>query len=1049
MEKPKIKKTFSIISISVIIFSYIISSGVLLLKPQRAIAATYTVTNNADSGAGSLRQAITDANSNPGADVIVFSAAMTIQPLTELPTIFDPVAINGYTGSPGGATANSAVSPAPFNGTLTVELDGQLAGTSSGIRFSTGSDGSSIRGIVINRFTNDGIYVGAPNVTIAGNYIGTDTTGLVDQGNTLRGIGNSDNGAGDGLTIGGLNAEDRNIISGNNEGGASPNTGDDNWTIQGNYIGLGATGVTAIPNAQVAGSGALSLDNSNGHVVGGSTNAAKNVISGNNSHGIAPHNSDNLTIAGNYIGTTYTGATALANGGSGITVGESVNVQIGGTTGVTAGGNCTGECNIISNNGVDGIFLGQDVTTTTIEGNYIGTDITGAVDFGNTNFGVSLGAGASTNTIGGSSAEARNVISGNTLDGVTLFQAGAGNTVVGNYIGTNAAGTADLGNNGNGVQLSQTDSTTIGGNTSGARNIISGNNSSGVYISDSDTNTILGNYIGTNAAGDADLGNAFSGVALGDDAANNTIGGTTSGARNIISGNNSSGISTDGDGTPAGTGNTIQGNYVGLAVDGATDLGNAGTGIGLYDASGTIVGGLDTGARNVVSGNDSEGITVLNISLLAASNNQILGNYVGTDYTGTLAVLNNSTGIRIEPGTGTGNIVGGTTTGARNVVSGNGGIGISAEGNTTVQGNYVGLKADGSGVLPNTTAIPTSPGLRAIDSGNIIGGTTSGAGNIVSGNATFGIVVMGLSPFGGASSFNNTVQGNCVGTNANCEYEAGFGNTQAGIAVLADAFITQIGGTTEGAGNTVVGNGSGIAVIGIATFYPLGASILGNSIYNNSGATFPNASIAKGIDLLQTSDFVTSINIGVTPNDANDIDYDGTNTGPNHYLNFPVINSITSTDGQVTINYDLDINDAEAGATGYRVEFFANDAADPSGYGEGQTFLGFENVAGDVTGQSVTFTLPAGVEGNKFISATTTMTDASNDGFGHTSEFGALVEGTLIPTGSVTPTPATLAPTGKPAIALIALSTLLLLTGGAGFLVVRRRYHPKEWRPKL
>ena len=125
---------------------------------------------------------------------------------------------------------------------------------------------------------------------------------LIDRGNTQRGIGNSDNGAGDGLTIGGLNAADRNIISGNNEGGASPNTGDDNWTIQGNYIGLGATGVTAIPNAQVAGSGALSLDNSNGHVVGGSTNAAKNVISGNNSHGIAPHNSDNLTISGNYIG---------------------------------------------------------------------------------------------------------------------------------------------------------------------------------------------------------------------------------------------------------------------------------------------------------------------------------------------------------------------------------------------------------------------------------------------------------------------------------------------------------------------------------------------------------------------------------------------------------------------------------------------------------------------------------------------------------------------------------------------------------------------------
>jgi len=876
-------------------------------------------------------------------------------------------------------------------------------------------------------------------VTIAGNYIGTDTTGLVDQGNTLRGIGNSDNGAGDNLTIGGLNPEDRNIISGNNEGGASPNTGDDNWTIQGNYIGLGATGVSAIPNAQVAGSGALSLDNSNGHLIGGSTNAAKNVISGNNSHGIAPHNSDNLTIAGNYIGTTYTGATALANGGSGITMTDTTNAQIGGTTGVTAGGNCTGECNIISNSGSDGIYLGLDVTATTIEGNYIGTDITGAVDFGNTQRGISLDAGTSSNTIGGTTADTRNVISGNTLDGVSFYQAGTGNTVLGNYIGTDTAGNADLGNSGNGVQISQTNSVTIGGTTSGSRNIVSGNNGAGIYISDSDTNTILGNYIGTNAAGDADLGNTFSGVSMGDDAANNTIGGTTSGARNVISGNNAGGITTDGDGTPAGTGNTIQGNYIGLAADGVSDLGNSQVGIGLFDGSGITVGGLESGARNVVSGNDAEGIRILTVSLTGISNNQIIGNYVGTDYTGTVAVQNNSSGITVEPGTGTGNIVGGTNAGARNVVSGNGGIGISAEGNTTVQGNYVGLKADGSGVLPNTTAIPTSPGLRASDSGNIIGGTTPGAGNIVSGNATFGIAVLGFSPWGGASAYNNIVQGNCVGTNANCEYEAGFGNTQAGIGILADAYVTQIGGTTEGAGNTVVGNGSGIAVIGIATFYPLGASILGNTIYNNSGATFPNASIAKGIDLFQTSDFVTVINIGVTPNDTDDIDYSGTNTGPNHYLNFPVLNSITSTNGTATINYDLDINDSEANATGYRVEFFASDTADASGHGQAQTYIGSDTIPGDVTDRESTITLPAGVEGNKQITAITTMiSDATPTGFGHSSEFAANIEGTLVPATS-NPAASVLAATGRNIKWISLIAAMLLAGGGAGLYIARRK----------
>ena len=280
----------------------------------------------------------------------------------------------------------------------------------------------------------------------------------------------------------------------------------------------------------------------------------------------------------------------------------------------------------------------------------------------------------------------------------------------------------------------------------------------------------------------------------------------------------------------------------------------------------------------------------------------------------------------------------------------------------------------------------------------------------------------------GSVSTGNIVQGNYVGTNINGQVETGYGNN-TGIVILADAEDNLIGGTGAGEGNVVAGNGEGIANLSFQALIASNNSILGNKIFSNTGGTLSSL----GIDNFQTNDFVTFVNVNVTLNDANDIDFGGTNTGSNHYLNFPVINSITSTDGQVTINYDLDINDAEAGATGYRVEFFANDAADPSGYGEGQTFLGFENVAGDVTGQSVTFTLPAGVEGNKFISATTTMTDNSNDGFGHTSEFGALVEGNLVPATSVTPAAAaTLAPTGNSSYLLLLISFLVIATGGVG-----------------
>ena len=145
--KHPLKQSLSILLILLIAFSYLLTSGVLLFNPRAAHAATYTVTNNNDSGAGSLRQAITDANASAGVDdVIVFSGAMTIQPATALPVVTDTVEINGYTGSPGGATPNTAVSPAPFNGTLTIEIDGQNSGgaNDNGLTFGAGSEGSVV-----------------------------------------------------------------------------------------------------------------------------------------------------------------------------------------------------------------------------------------------------------------------------------------------------------------------------------------------------------------------------------------------------------------------------------------------------------------------------------------------------------------------------------------------------------------------------------------------------------------------------------------------------------------------------------------------------------------------------------------------------------------------------------------------------------------------------------------------------------------------------------------------------------------------------------------
>lgn len=222
----------------------------------------------------------------------------------------------------------------------------------------------------------------------------------------------------------------------------------------------------------------------------------------------------------------------------------------------------------------------------------------------------------------------------------------------------------------------------------------------------------------------------------------------------------------------------------------------------------------------------------------------------------------------------------------------------------------------------------------------------------------------------------------------------------------------------------------------------LNNSILGNSIHDNTGGSISSL----GIDLLgNTNDFATFSDAGVTANDAGDADVTS-----NVLMNFPVIQSVTSTNGTATITYSLDINDAEPGATGYRVEFFANDSDDPSGHGQGQTYLGSDTVAGDVTGQQVTITLPNGVDGSKYITATTTMTDASDDGFGHTSEFAENVQATLIAateesndggpdsggssgssssSSSSTTSSDPLADTGQNTHPLILLSSILLTSG--------------------
>jgi len=228
-----------------------------------------------------------------------------------------------------------------------------------------------------------------------------------------------------------------------------------------------------------------------------------------------------------------------------------------------------------------------------VEGDYIGTDVYGTSAVANFG-GVFIEFGAANNTIGGTNAGARDIISANSDDGVQIDNAGTtGNVVEGHYIGTDVSVAKPLGNESNGVALQyQTTKYMIGGTTASARDVISGNtgsgpNSDGVDIIDPGTsdNVVEGDFIGTDSAGGASLGNSGNGILIASGATDNTIGGTLAGARDVISGNTYSGIAIEVSGT---TGNLVECNSFGTNAAGI-NLGNFVDGVILEGTSGTTI----------------------------------------------------------------------------------------------------------------------------------------------------------------------------------------------------------------------------------------------------------------------------------------------------------------------------------------------------------------------------------------------------------------------------------------------------------------------------
>ncbi|HXG10778.1 MAG TPA: Calx-beta domain-containing protein, partial [Gemmataceae bacterium] len=919
---------------------------------DRLAPAIFLVTNTNDLGDGSLRQAILDANGTSGADRIEFNISgpgpHTISPATPLPAITDPVVIDGYTQP--GASPNTLANG--NNALLQIVLDGSQAGSlADGLQITAGN--STISGLVIGGFGGSGIVLaGSGGNTLTGNFIGTTVSGTRNAPNLGGGIliDNVPNN-----TIGGTTPAARNLISGNSfaAGVLIRGSSASGNLVQGNFIGTDLTGTQTLANET-----GVIIQDAPDNLIGGTATGARNIISGNifSSTGveIVGSGATGNRVEGNFIGTDVTGTVAIPNqGGVLIASGASGNI---------IGGTAPGVRNLISGNFSYGVRIANGSPSNRVEGNFIGTDVTGALDLANMGPGVEIDSAAN-NTIGGTTAGARNVISGNDGNGIRIVGSTAMNNLVqGNFIGTDSSGTLFLGNGGSGVLIDGAPDNLIGGTAAGARNIISGNGFSGVTLLNHTAlsatgNRVEGNFIGTDVNGTSALGNGFDGVNISfligfsdPTPSGNTIGGSTAAARNLISGNDRFGVVINGAFGGAAD-NRIQGNFIGTDVTGTLGLGNGDDGVVISSLGGT--NGSATGnvvVGNVISGNGEDGVTIEGDG---ASRNRIEGNFIGTDAFGVQDLGNAGNGVVVNFGAFA-NIVGGTTAGTRNVISGNDANGVlisdlNQTGNL-VQGNFIGTDVTGTAALGNDF-----DGIRIENSpNNTVGGTDSAARNIISGNLGVGVHLIG------SSSTNNQVQSNFIGTDATGTGE--LGNHGAGVRILnaPDNIIGGIisKGVFPGGNRIAFNDGAGVAVEGNGS---TGNLIVTNAIFQNS-----RQDIFVGIDLGAD---------GRTANDLGDNDI-----GPNDLQNFPVLTSATITGGTIEIRGTLN---SKPDST-FLIEFFSNSFVPRN---EGESPLDFLFVTTDSTGNaSFTLTTTAPAVGPFF---TATATDLANN---NTSEFSDFVE---------------------------------------------------------
>jgi hypothetical protein len=395
-----------------------------ILGPSALSAVNIPVTNTNDSGAGSLRAAITQANMDAVSDNITFNipgpGVHTIAPTSPLPTISQPVTIDGYTQP--GSSPNTGVVGQPLNGVLTIEIDCTNAG--SPCIDVTGND-VTLRGLVVNNSVGAGFgiwTVGGERLVVEGCYIGTAPDGMSLKGAGSYAVLISLPGA----RIGGTTPAARNLIARGTDTGLIQTVAN-NTTIQGNLFCTDRTGEAIMPGAPLTGLNypVLLVFGSSTNLVGGTAPGAGNVFACGAGGPRIEGGGANSVIQGNFIGVNGSATRLLSLGRVGTGILTDAPVTIGGST--------PGAGNVIGGY-TAGISLGFG-DNNVVQGNSIGTDPTGVRDFGND---IAMSMNGNNNTIGGTGAGEGNIIRNNRRYGVGVLGTGSfGNTIRGNRISGN------------------------------------------------------------------------------------------------------------------------------------------------------------------------------------------------------------------------------------------------------------------------------------------------------------------------------------------------------------------------------------------------------------------------------------------------------------------------------------------------------------------------------------------------------------------------------------------------------------------------------------